>query len=130
MLKIDDVIEAYMKLRANKEAIEREAKNKVSALIGKMELMEAWLLAKMEEDGVTSYKSPRGTAFKTTSSFANVADWDAMLEYVLANEAFHLLERRVNKLAVKSYIDEGQPPPPGVNYVTKLDINIRKPTAN
>ena len=130
MVKVDDVVSAFMDLRQKKEAIEREAKNKVVALNAKMELMEAWLLAKMEKEGVSSYKTAHGTAFKSTRDYANVADWDAMLEYVLANEAFHLLERRVNKLAVKSYIDEGQPPPPGVNYVTKLDINIRKPTAN
>lgn len=126
---IETVVSAFMKLRQEKDAIDRKAKVEMGALIEKMNKLEAWLLQKMEADGVSSYKTPMGTAFKTTTDHANVADWDAVLEYVMENEAFHLLEKRVNKIAVRGYIDEGKPPPPGVNYFTKVDINIRRPTS-
>jgi hypothetical protein len=40
-----------------------------------------------------------------------------------------MLERRVSKTAVRGYIDANKEVPPGITYGTKLDINIRKPTA-
>lgn len=127
---VENVVTAFMKLRQERDTIKRDADNKMAALNEKMAAMESWLLEKMEKEGVSSYKTKNGTAFKTTTDFANVADWDALLQHVLTTEDFHLLERRVNKMAVRSFIDEGKPPPPGVNYGTKIDINIRRPTAS
>ena len=129
MTTVDDVIAGYMKLRGQKDIIELEAKAKVALLREKMAKLEAWLIVEMDKQGVTSYKTPSGTAFKTISDFASVADWDALLEFVKEKDAFNLLERRVSKMAVKSYLENGEPVPPGVNYGTKIDLGFRKPTA-
>jgi hypothetical protein len=40
-----------------------------------------------------------------------------------------MLEKRVSKTAVRAYIDQTKSVPPGVNYGTKLEVNIRKPGA-
>ena len=126
---VDSVIKTYMKLRSEKEAIEAEVKDQVSGIKGKMEKLEAWLKAKADADGVTSFKTEHGTAFLTTTDFANVADWDAVLNFIKTEEAYDLLEKRVSKAAVRGYIDSMKEVPAGINYGTKLDINVRKPTA-
>lgn len=126
---VDSVIKTYMKLRSEKEAIEAEVKEQVSGIKGKMEKLEAWLKAKADADGVTSFKTEHGTAFLTTTDFANVADWDAVLNFIKTEEAYDLLEKRVSKAAVRGYIDSMKEVPAGINYGTKLDINVRKPTA-
>ena len=125
---VDKVIEKYVELRKKKEDVEREAKNQVAVFREAMEKLEGYLLARMDVDGVTSYKTTSGTAFKTTVDHAGVADWEELIEFIKKNEAWTLLEKRVSKQAVRGYLDVGQPPPPGVNYVTRVDINIRKPT--
>jgi hypothetical protein len=38
-----------------------------------------------------------------------------------------MLEKRISKIAVRGYIEANKAVPPGVNYGTKLEINIRKP---
>lgn len=124
---IEMVVEAFLRLRHKKERIEREAKEKVAVVNAKMQEIEGFLLAKMQEDGVTSYKTAHGTAYKTSSDFASVANWGDLLDYIRANEAYELLEKRVNKMAVRGYIGEEKPLPPGVNYGTKYDVQIRKP---
>jgi hypothetical protein len=53
-----------------------------------------------------------------------------MIAFVKENEAYDLLEKRVSKVAVRGYIDQTKAVPPGVNYGTRLDVNIRKPTAS
>jgi hypothetical protein len=124
---VDDVVAAYLKLRNKKEAIEAETKDQVKVLKEKMEQFEAWIKEQADAQGVTSFKTKHGTAFLTTTDFANVADWDAVLGFIRDNEAFDMLEKRISKVAVRGYIDANKAVPPGVNYGTKLEVNIRKP---
>ena len=125
---VDEVIAAYVKLRTKKDAIEAEAKDRVKGVKEKLEQLEAWLKEKADEQGVTSFKTKHGTAFLTTTHYANVGDWDAVLEFVPENEAFDMLEKRISKIAVRGYIEANKEVPPGVNYGTKLEVNVRKPT--
>lgn len=128
-LTVDQVVAGYLTLRGQKEQIKHEAEEKVRAIEANMDKMEAWLLEQANAQGVTSFKTKHGTAFLTTVDFANVADWDSVLRYIKENEAFDLLERRVSKTAVRGYIDNHGAVPSGVNYGTKLEVNVRKPTA-
>jgi hypothetical protein len=126
---VDAVIKKYMKLRSQKEVVEAEIKERVDNIKADMVRLEAWLKAKLDADGLTSFKTDHGTAFLTTTDFANVEDWDAVLRFIREEEAFDMLEKRISKTAVRGYIEANKEVPPGVKYGTKLDINIRKPTA-
>lgn len=128
-MKVDDVIAAYMKLRDKKDSMEAAVKEQTKTLKEQMEKLEAWIKDQADVQGVTSFKTKHGTAFLTTTDYANVADWDAVLNFVRENEAFDMLEKRVSKIAVRGYIESNKAVPAGVNYGTKLEINIRKPVA-
>lgn len=123
---VEQVVGTYLKLRRRKEAIENEAKEKVAELRASMTKLESWLMQKADDEGVTSFKTSFGTAFVTSTDFANVADWDAVLAFIKAHEAFDMLERRVSKTAVRSHMEETGDVPPGVTYGTKLSISIRR----
>lgn len=127
-LTVDAVVATYMKLRAKKDAIEAQVKAEVDGIKQQMEKIEAWIKEQADAQGVTSFKTNHGTAFLTTVDYANVADWDAVLSYIRENEAFDMLEKRISKTAVRGYIESTKTVPPGVNYGTKLEVNIRKPT--
>ena len=126
-LTSDSVIATYLKLRGQKDAIQNEAKEKVKAIQEKLMKLEAWLKDKMDAEGETSKKTISGTAFITTTDFANVADWDATLSFIQDNEAWDMLEKRVSKTAVRGYIDANKAVPNGVNYGTRIDVQVRKP---
>jgi len=128
-VNVDDVVATYMKLRSQKESIEAEVKDRVSTIKAKMEKLEAWIKEQADAQGVTSFKTKHGTAFITTTDYANVGDWDAVLGFIRENEAFDMLEKRISKIAVRGYIEANKAVPPGVNYGTKLEVNIRKPVA-
>ena len=125
---VDAVIKKYMRLREKKAATEAEIKERVDAIKADMAKLEAFLMAKLDADGLTSFKTEYGTAFLTTTDFANVEDWDAVLRFIREEDAFDMLEKRVSKTAVRGYIEANKEVPPGIKYGTKLDINIRKPT--
>ena len=126
-MTVDQVIEAYLKFRNKKEALEAEIKDQVKELKDKMAKLEAWIKTKADAEGVTSFKTAHGTAFVTTNDYANVADWDAVLSFVKENEAYDMLEKRVSKNAVRGYIEQNKTVPSGVNYGTRIDVNVRKP---
>lgn len=125
---VEQVVSAYIKLRNSKAAVEEAAKQEVDAIKAKMSKLESWLLAQANEQNVTSFKTKSGTAFVTTVDYASVADWDAVLSFIKDNQAFDMLERRVSKTAVRGYIESMGKVPSGVNYGTKIEVNVRKPT--
>ena len=127
-VSIDTVIAGYMKLRERKKEVEAKAKEEVSTINEKMTKLEAWIKNFFDETGQVSSKTPHGTAFLTTVDFAGVADWDAVLNFVKENEAYDMLTHSVSKTAVREYIKENKQVPPGVNYGTKIEVNIRKPS--
>jgi hypothetical protein len=118
-----------MKLREQKAVIEADAKDRVSSIKAKMEKLEAYLKTQMDAQGLTSFKSPHGTAFLTTVDYANVENWDEVLTFIREYGAYDLLNKAVSKVAVRSHIEQTKQVPPGVTYGTKLEVNIRKPGA-
>lgn len=126
---VDEVIGLYIRLRNKKDAIENQVKEDVKELKAKMDKLSQWLMVKADEQGVTSFKTNHGTAFVTTVDFANVADWDAVLNFIKTNDAYDMLERRISKTAVRGYIEAHKEVPSGVTYGTKIEVNVRKPTA-
>jgi hypothetical protein len=126
-ITVDRVIAKYMGLRNEKDAINAEAKAKTDKLVAAMDKLEAYIKQRAKDDGVTSFKTPHGTAFLTTVDFANVENWDAVLQFVKDRDAYDILERRVSKTAIRSYIDTDKEVPPGVKYGTRLEVNVRKP---
>lgn len=128
MEKVDAVIKTYLKLRGQKEAIEAEAKTKVKDIVAKLSKLESFLKIKADEQGVTQFKTEDGTAFLTTNDYAQVGDWDEVLAFIVKNEAYDLLEKRVSKYAVRGYIDANKSVPNGINYGTRISLSVRKPT--
>ena len=125
---VDEVVAAYIKHRAKKDAMEAEVKAETKKIVEKMDKFEGWLKQQADAQGVTSFKTKHGTAFLKTTDYANVENWDAALAFVLDNKAFDLLNKAVSKVAVRGYIEANKAVPPGVNYGTKIEVEVRKPT--
>lgn len=126
---INDVVGLYIKLRDHKAGITAEAEARANAITEQMMKLEAWLKQQADQLGTTQFKTPNGIAFFKTNDYTTVADWDAVLDFVKATGAYDLLEKRVAKTAVRSYLDEHKQLPPGINYGTKLVLGIQKPRA-
>jgi len=126
-LTVDKVISTYIKLRGQKEAIESDTREEVADIKEKMAKLEAWIQAESDRTGVKSFKTDAGTAFLTTSDFASVADWDEVLAFIKNTGAWEMLTRKVSKKAVREYIDEAGSVPNGVNFGTKVGVNVRRP---
>lgn len=123
-----ELTEMYITIRDRMAARKAEfdaADNADRELQRKIELV---LLAKMDADGETSAKTPYGTAFIQTTDFASVAQRDDFMTYVKQHDAFDLLETRCSKTGVRSFIEENGVVPPGINYGTRREVMVRRPS--
>lgn len=124
---VDKVISLYLTLRRQKEEIEAAAEASAKGIKANMAKLEAWLLDQAQTQKVTSFKTAEGTAFLQTTDFAGVADWNATLEFIKANGTFEMLEHRVSKRAIRDYIKANGKVPDGINYGTRIDVQVRSP---
>lgn len=89
--------------------------------------IEQEFLRRFHERGIDNVSAKGvGTAYKSTRSSASVADWDTLFNFVQENDAWEMLERRVNKTAVEQYVDIHEDLPPGVNWSETQVINFRR----
>lgn len=89
--------------------------------------IETEFLRRFNERGIDSVSSRDfGVAYRTTRTSTSVADFEALLGHVKENEAWELIERRVNKTAVQEFVEEHGDLPPGVNMSSVQQINFRR----
>lgn len=131
-LNIDQLVAKYVELRDRKTAIEKKAEADKAELTKIMDAIEGKIKEQMHQLGVKSMKTDHGTPYISYKESATVADWDVLLPHILETENYDLLERRVSKTAVKTFMEEDRhgnytnPPPPGVNFVRVETINVRR----
>lgn len=125
-MDMKDLVDQYIRLRDKKAEITAKAKQECSKLDAVIDKLEAALLASFEEMGLESIRTAEGTAYKATRTSATVADWDATLDWIKANEMWNMLDKRVNKTAVQEFRDENDDLPPGVSWREEITVNVRR----
>lgn len=126
MMHKDEVIAAYIKLRDMKTEVTRRHKEELETINEKMGKLENWLQRELISQGVESFKTSAGTAFLKRVDSATVSDWEKTLAFIIDQEDWSLLEGRVNKKAVRDFIDGNGAPPPGVSYTETLVTQVRR----
>lgn len=125
-MKLSEAVSLYIQMRDKKAQMKADFEASIAPLNEKMEKLEAKLLDVFNKTGMDSVKTESGTAYTTTRTTASVADRDAFMEYVKANEEWALLEIRAAKAAVEQYRAVHDDIPPGVSIREERVVNIRR----
>lgn len=108
-------------LREQMRAVQQE-EQRLKALLDEN---EAAIIALLDEQGVSrSGVGPYSMSISETV-VGNVENWDSVYEYILTNNAFHLLQRRLANAAYKEILDGGEAIE-GIVPFTKRSLNFRK----
>jgi hypothetical protein len=121
-MRIEELIKGYLQRRTALQKIESEFKARSAPVKAELEKIEAALAKLMAADGVTSAKTTEGTAYISNVASVKVVNWDAALEFIRQHEAWDLLERRINKTALKDI--EGPVPGVALDYIQR--VNVRR----
>lgn len=126
-MKMDDLVETYIKVREKKSQLKAEYEAKVAKYDAVQEKIESLLLQRFGEMGVDSVKTPNGTAYTSVRSTATLADWDAFKAFITQqDDPYFFVERRVSKSAVEQYKAANDDLPPGVNWSETRTVNFRR----
>jgi len=132
MAKVEDVddvnlLQLFIALR-DRRAERKAAYNEEDAGDrSKQEKIETEFLRRFGDRGIDNVSARGvGTAYRSTRVSATVADWDSLLGHIQDQDAWELLERRVNKTAVEQFKDQHEDLPPGVNWSESQVVNFRR----
>lgn len=116
----------YVKLRDLIK--ERNDAHKVSMkpLNETLEQLNACLLAHLMDIGANSAATDSGTVYRTEKKSASLADGKLFMDFVIANGAWDLLDRKANVTAVEEFIKGNAAPPPGVNFSSTYVVGVRR----
>lgn len=126
MAKLGEYIEKYLQLRAFIKTREEDQKKELAPYREAMAALEALFKENMDRLGLDNLKTEAGTAYTSTVASVKTADSQAFFDFVKREEAWHLLEVRPAKTAVQEYVETHKVAPPGVDYSTQINVNVRK----
>lgn len=126
-MNVAEAVQLYISLRDEKAEMKRRYEEEVAHVQKKLDMLEVALLAKMDEGGAESVKTPFGTAYVSVQTRASVADKDVFMTHCQENDDWGLLEVRASKAAVEQYVEQHNGElPPGINWSAERVINIRR----
>lgn len=120
MAAISKAIDKVFDLREKKKALEASLKD----LDGQIADLDSEILESLQQSGIEKTSTKHGTVSISTSTVAQVEDWDAFLAYVYRHKYGHLLQRRVSDPAWRELIEQGKKVP-GTTAFTKKRLNYR-----
>lgn len=126
---IGDAIKAYVAARDRLRAWTKKRDEEEAARKHILEEIETWILARSNELGVDSFKTPFGTAYKQLKEHYRIGDWSSFVEYVKRTGNFQLFEKRVAKLAAKEIHQTDGKIPDGLDYSSEYGVNVLRPKA-
>jgi len=122
-LNVDELVRQFVLLRDHRSTLEKqkvtakEAMDKIGFEIQKL----------ADAQGVTSFATPHGTAFKSTKDWIKVNNWQLALDFIIDGDLRHLLPQSVKKAAVKEYMAENDNQlPPGLEHGEQVEISVRR----
>jgi hypothetical protein len=124
-LTVDKLVAIYIKIRG---AI-KEKDDEIKLFKEQQEFVAEKLLALCSEQNLDSMKTTEGTITRRVSSNYWTSDWEAMYKFIEANDAYHLLEKRIHNTNMKEFLTENPDEcPQGLQSNKKYIISVRKPT--
>ena len=126
-ISIEKIVAAYVKIRDAKDVLTSEYNSKVAELDEQMTVLKHKLVEVSKQTGVTSFKTPFGTAYRTLKTRYWTNDWDSFYSFVRNNDAMQLLERRIHQSNIKEFLESNpEVHPPGLNVDSEYEITIRR----
>ena len=124
----EEVVQAYLNIRTEREKILREYEAKDAKLKEDLAKIEALLLDVCNSINADSIKTTHGTIMRKLNERFFCQDWDNFRKFVIENESLELLEKRIHQGNFKQYMAENEADglPPGVSVMREYGITVRK----
>ena len=130
MKDMNELVEAYLTIRNERDRIEADYKERDLALTSEMVVLEQAMLAGCNEMKVESLRTNSGTVIKSLKERFTCSDRDNFNKFVLEHGAVELFAAHLHQSNFKEFMSERHHEglPPGVNVMREFTITVKKPT--
>lgn len=119
----DKLAKVYVKIREAR----RELAKQDDELKSKLDAVSERLLEICKEQGAATIRTEHGTISRRTSKNYWTSDWDSFFRFVKENDAFSLMQHRINNNNMAQFLEENPSiHPPGLNAEVNQTIVIVK----
>jgi hypothetical protein len=122
-LTADKLAAVYVKIREAR----RELAKKDTELKEQLDAVSEKLLEICKEQGATTIRTEHGTVSRRTNKNYWTSDWDAFFKFMKENDAFSLVQHRINNTSMAQFLEENPNLfPPGLQAEVGQSIVIVK----
>lgn len=128
MIDAEMLVETYLRIRREREALKTSYETSDDKFKQEMEQIEAALLEICNATNTNGLRTAHGTVMRQVKDRFFCTDWDTFKKFVETEGSIDLLERRIHQRNFKEFMAERQDQglPPGVNSLREYDIVVRK----
>jgi hypothetical protein len=125
-MKIETVIAKFLAVREKRAILKKEYEASDFRFKEAQDKIEGYLLEKLNEEGLESFKTATGTAYLSTETKAGCADWPNFWEWLAINKKFDMLEKRVAIKGILTYEEDTGALPPYINKMVERVVRVRR----
>lgn len=125
---LDQAVEAYLNIRAERERLLREYEAQDNELKETMKEIDEVFLNVCRETNANSINTDHGTVIRQVKERFVCNNWDEFREFELEHPDFDLREKRIHQGNFRQFMEQhdGDGLPPGVNSMREYQIVVRK----
>jgi hypothetical protein len=129
-IKLDEIVQAYLTIRGQRENIAREFELQDAELKAEQAQLEQVLLEQCNEMNAETIRTGAGTIVKTLKENYICSDWDGLKSFIMENGLIELMQQRLHNTNLKEYLanHDGEGMPPGVSSFREYSIVVKKPS--
>lgn len=124
-INYEKLIDGYIRIRDSIDEAKKKFEESIKPKKEILQEIESLLCGDLEEKGLKSFSTGKGTVYKEKWVKTNLVDWDSFISYVSREKRYDLLEKRVAKLNTLDIIDQGGSVP-GVEVESGYSVKIRR----
>lgn len=124
-MTVEEMVDAYIRIRDHKEAASREFKEKMKRVDEAQKVLEAKLQEHLLTTGAEHVGTAAGTVYKITKNSTSVQDAEGFMQWVRDNDAWDALDVKANVTFVRDTLAAGTPIP-GVKFSSFSTVGVRR----
>jgi hypothetical protein len=122
-MNAEKLASVYVKIREAR----RELAKKDEELKAQLDLVAEEILEICKEQGASTIRTPHGTISRRVNKHYWTSDWESFFKFIKENEAFSLMQHRINNANMAQFLDENPNlHPPGLQADMNQTIVIVK----
>ena len=123
----DKLAEIYIKIRDKRAELKEKYEADDVELKNQQDMLAERMLDVCREINADSIKTPAGTIIRKVDTRYWTTDWDSMYQFIVENDAYPLLEKRLHQTNLKQFLDENPNLlPAGLQADSKYTVVVRR----